>query len=81
MTYLVLFGVVVLAAVAFAVLSWWGGAIVLVGGILLAFYLAAARKENPEVGTVETGVKHDPGRTTSAQRGGAETANERVGQE
>jgi hypothetical protein len=80
MTYVALFVVAVLAVMAFLLLAWWGGAIVLVLGVAFVLYLAAARRENPSVGTIETGRREPTGRTRSGSAG-AETANERVGQD
>ena len=78
MLYVVVIAVIALAAVAFAVLSWWGGVIVLVAGILLAMYIAGARSQDRSVGTVETGARREPTGRPRSGSAGAETANERV---
>ena len=80
MTYVALFIVVVLAAVAFVFLSYGGAAVVLVLGLLLVLYLGAARKENPDVGAIQT-ARRDPTGTPRSSSAGADTANKRVGQE
>ena len=59
--------------------AWWGGLVVLIVGALATAYLVVARRENPEVGTMETARKEPTGTPRSASAG-AETANERVGQ-
>jgi hypothetical protein len=79
MLYLMLPLAAGIAIVAFLVASWWGGLIALALGALLIAYLVVARRENPEVGTIETARKEPTGTPRSASAG-AETANERVGQ-
>jgi hypothetical protein len=81
MLYAVVIGLIALAVFAFFVLSWWGGVIVLVGGVILAMYLAAARSQDRSVGTVETGARREPTGVPRSSSAGAETANERVGQD
>jgi hypothetical protein len=77
MTYVVGAIAVALAVVAFFILSWWGGAIVLVLGLAFALYIAAARKENPNVGTIQQ-ARREPTGVPRAASADAETANERV---
>jgi hypothetical protein len=81
MLYVVLIAAVTLAVVAFFVLSWWGGVIVLVGGALLAMYIIGARQQDRSVGTVETGSGREPTGVPRSGSAGAETANQRVGQD
>jgi hypothetical protein len=79
MLYLLLPLAAGIAIVLVLVGAWWGGVIVVVLGLALMAYLAAARRENPDVGTMETARKEPTG-TPRAGTAGAETANERVGQ-
>jgi uncharacterized membrane protein YgcG len=81
MLYFVLIVAVALAVVAFFVLSWWGGAVVLIAGILFAVYVSVARSQDRSVGTVETGARREPTGVPRSGSSGAETANERVGQD
>jgi len=79
MLYLLLPLVAGIAVVAVLLGAWWAGLVVLVIGLMLIAYLAVARRENPDVGTIETARKEPTGTPRSASAG-AETANERVGQ-
>ena len=69
-----------LAVIALLVLAWWGLPILIVAVIILAVFLLSSRKSGgPNAGTIERGRKEPTGTVRSAS-GGAETANERVGQ-
>jgi hypothetical protein len=81
MPYLVFFAAVALAVVAFFVLAWWGGVILLLAGAFLALYIAGARTQDRSVGTVETGARREPTGVPRSGSAGAETANQRVGQD
>jgi hypothetical protein len=81
MTYVLGLIVVVLAVVAAFVLTMWGGAIVLVIGLAVVAYLTIARRENPDVGTIETGGRREPTGVPRARTSDADTANRRVGQD
>ena len=59
--------------------AWWAGLVVLIIGGLALAYLAAARRQNPDIGTLET-ARREPTGTPRSGTSGAETANERVGQ-
>jgi phosphatidylglycerophosphate synthase len=72
---------VVLAVIALFVGAWWGVPILLVAALIAGFYVAAARKRDPSVGTIERGKRAEPtGAPRKATGGTGETANERVGQ-
>jgi hypothetical protein len=81
MTYVlgVVFGAIVI--VVFLVATWWGGiiALVVLGALLL--YMAIARREDRSVGTIERGRRREPTGRVRAGGSGAETANQRQGQE
>jgi hypothetical protein len=79
MLYLLLPLAAGIAIVLILVGVWWGALIALVIGGLLFAYLAAARRENPDIGTIET-ARREPTGTPRSASAGAETANERVGQ-
>ena len=81
MLYGVAIAVVALAVVAFLVFAWWGGVIVLVAGVLFALYVAVARSQDRSVGTIETGARREPTGVPRSGSSGAETANQRVGQD
>jgi len=72
---------VVLAAIAFLILSYWGAAIVLVLGIAFAIYAAVARGQDRSVATIERGARREPTGVPRSGSADAETANERVGQD
>jgi hypothetical protein len=73
--------VAALAILAFFVLAWWGLPIAAVLGLLAALYIAQSRKSaGPGAGTIETGRRQEPSGMPRKSSGGAETANERVGQ-
>ena len=73
--------VAALAILAFFILAWWGLPIALVLGVLAAIYIAQSRKSaGPRAGTIETGRRQEPTGMPRKSSGGAETANERVGQ-
>jgi hypothetical protein len=81
MTYVLGAVFAAIVIVLFFVASWWGGIIglVVLGALLL--YIAVARKENPDVGTIERGRRREPTGTVRSGSSGAETANQRQGQE
>jgi hypothetical protein len=80
MTWIISIIVAVLAAAAFILLAWWGLPILLVLGALFAVYAFASRRSGgPEAATIERG-RTEPTGTVRKASGGAETANERVGQ-
>jgi hypothetical protein len=69
-----------LGVVALFVLAWWGIPILALAGVLLLVHVLSSRKsEGPRAGTIERGRKEPTG-TPRKGSGGAETANERVGQ-
>jgi hypothetical protein len=70
-----------IVVVAFLVTAWWGGIIALVVLGALMLYIFAARRENPSVGTIERGRRREPTGRVRTGSAGAETANERQGQE
>ena len=72
--------VVIIAVVALFIGAWWGAPIALVLGVVAALYMARARKEDASVGTIESGRRNEPTGVPRKCSGGAETANERVGQ-
>jgi fatty acid desaturase len=70
----------ILAAVAFAVVSVWAFFIVIpVAIILIAYVLLARRSDDPHAGTIER-ARTEPSGTVHNAQPGAGTANERVGQ-
>jgi hypothetical protein len=72
---------VALGVVALFVFAWWGIPILLVAGVLLLVHVMSSRKsEGPSAGTIERGRRTEPTGTPRKGSGGAETANERVGQ-
>ena len=71
---------IIIAAVAFAVLSVWAFFIVIpVALLLLGYVLLARRSDDPHAGTIER-ARNEPSGTVHQARAGAGTANERVGQ-
>jgi hypothetical protein len=79
MTYILAFVAVSLAVVFLFIGAWWGSVIAVIGGAIVLAYIAIARRENPEVGTIESG-RREPTGTPRKATADAETANERVGQ-
>jgi hypothetical protein len=72
---------VAVAAVLFLILSWWGLPIALVLGVLAVVYVVQSRKSaGPDAGKIEKGRRREPTGEPRKASGGAETANERVGQ-
>ena len=76
---LVLFAAIV--AAAFWIGGWGGGivALIVLGAALI--YIAVARRKDPTVGTIERGRRREPSGRVRSGHSGAETANERTGQE
>ena len=71
---------VVLGVIAVVIFGVWGFPFTLIlAGVVLA-YLVSARKRDGSVATVERGRPQDPTGMPRKSPGGAETANERVGQ-
>jgi hypothetical protein len=70
-----------LGVVALLIFAWWGIPILIVAGVLIAVHVISSRNsEGPRAGTIERGRRHEPTGTPRKASGGAETANERVGQ-
>jgi hypothetical protein len=70
-----------LAILAFFILAWWGLPIAAVLGLVAGLYIAQSRKTaGPDAGTIERGRRREPTGVPRKSSGGAETANERVGQ-
>jgi hypothetical protein len=70
-----------LGVVALFVLAWWGLPILAVAAVLVLIHIMASRNsEGPSAGTIESGRRTEPTGTPRKGSGGAETANERVGQ-
>jgi hypothetical protein len=67
--------------IVFLVATWWGGIIALIVLGALMLYIAVARRENPSVGTIERGRRREPSGRVRSGGAGAETANQRQGQE
>ena len=80
MLYLLLPMILGIAIVAVILGAWWAGLVVLVIGLLALAYVATARRKDPSIGTIETARKEPTG-TPRSSSAGAETANERVGQD
>jgi hypothetical protein len=81
MTWFLGFVVTAIAVFAFLLLAWWGLPIAVVLGALVLLYVLQSRKSaGPDAGTIETGRRTEPTGTPRKASGGAETANERVGQ-
>jgi hypothetical protein len=81
MTWIIGIVLAVVAIFAFVVLAWWGLPIAAVLGVLALVYVLQSRKSRgPAAGTIETGRRTEPTGTPRKAAGGAETANERVGQ-
>ena len=74
-----LFGLV-LSVISFFVFGIWGFPVVLLTVLVIVGYLAAAKKENPELGTVERARGPEPTGQPRMSHGSAETANQRQGQ-
>ena len=75
------FLLVALGVVALFVLAWWGLPLLLIAGVLLLMHVMASRKSGgPDAGAIERGRRKEPTGTPRKASGGAETANERVGQ-
>jgi hypothetical protein len=81
MTYALgaLFAAIVI--VLFLVATWWGGILALVVLGALFLYILVARRQDPSVGTIERGRRREPTGTVRTGSSGAETANQRQGQE
>jgi hypothetical protein len=63
------------------VLAWWGLPFLALAGVLLLVHVMGSRKsEGPQAGTIERGRRTEPTGTPRKGSGGADTANERVGQ-
>jgi hypothetical protein len=70
-----------LGVVALFILAWWGLPILAVAAVLALIHVMGSRKsEGPQAGTIERGRRTEPTGTPRKASGGAETANERVGQ-
>lgn len=69
-----------LAIAAAAFWTVWGIPIAIVAVLLLVAIFVRARQKDPTLGTWERGRGVEPTGTPRKARGGAETANERVGQ-
>jgi hypothetical protein len=70
-----------LGVVALLIFAWWGLPILALAGVLLLIHVMSSRKsEGPSAGTIERGRRTEPTGTPRKGSGGAETANERVGQ-
>lgn len=70
-----------LGVVALFVLAWWGLPILAVAAALALVHVMSTRKTaGPDAGTIERGRRTEPTGTPRKASGGAETANERVGQ-
>ena len=77
------FGVIVIAVLAVlsvALLGIWGLPFSLLIGAAFLAYLVVARQRNGAVGTIERGAPIEPTGMPRKSPGGAETANERMGQ-
>jgi hypothetical protein len=71
----------ILGVGALFVVAWWGIPILAAAGLLMLIQVAAARKRKGSlVGTVERSRRPEPTGAPRKASGGAETANERVGQ-
>ena len=70
-----------LAIVALLIGIWWGAVILVIAAVGFFAYMTVARKEGEPVGTIERGRRAEPTGTPSSSSAGAETANERVGQD
>ncbi len=71
---------VVLGAIAIVVFGVWGFPFTLVIAAVAIAYVVSARKRNGSVATVERGRTQEPTGMPRKAPGGAETANERIGQ-
>jgi hypothetical protein len=70
-----------LGVVALFVLAWWGLPLLLIAGVLVLLHVMASRKTaGPNAGAIERGRRTEPTGTPRKASGGADTANERVGQ-
>jgi hypothetical protein len=71
----------VIGAALLFVVAWAGLPVVLIGAVLVVLHITASRRSGgPKAGTIESGRTEPTGQVRTA-RGGAQTANERVGQE
>ena len=81
MTWIIGLVLAVVAVFAVLLLAWWGLPIIAVIAVLAVVYVIQSRKSaGPAAGTIETGRRTEPTGTPRKAAGGAETANERVGQ-
>jgi hypothetical protein len=70
-----------LGVISLFVLAWWGLPILAVAAVLALLHIMSSRKSaGPDAGTIERGRRTEPTGTPRKGDGGAETANERVGQ-
>ncbi|CAA9470759.1 MAG: hypothetical protein AVDCRST_MAG30-89 [uncultured Solirubrobacteraceae bacterium] len=70
----------VLSALSVAFFSVWGLPVVLLSVLVIAGYLAVARKEGAPVVSMERAKPKEPTGMPRSAGGGAETANQRQGQ-
>ena len=79
---LLIIGIVlaVLGVVMFFIAAWLGVPIMAIGALLAGLHIAASRRSGgPQAGTIERGRTEPTGQVRKSS-GGAQTANERVGQ-
>jgi hypothetical protein len=70
-----------LAIVALLIGIWWGAVILVLAAIGFFAYVTLARKSGEPVGAIERGRRREPTGVPRSSSAGAETANERVGQD
>jgi hypothetical protein len=70
---------VAIGVVALIIFAWWGLPILAAAAVLAAISILAARKSDTAT-TIERGRPPEPTGTPRKGSGGAETANDRVGQ-
>ena len=70
----------IIAVAAILLLAQWGLVIAVIAAVVGGLYVMLARRKDPSVGTVESGRPTEPTGMPRKATGGAETANERVGQ-
>ena len=75
-----LLAALLIRAASFAFFGIWGVPVLVLSVLGFAIYLAAAKKENAALGTIEKNRGPEPTGRPRMATGSAETANERQGQ-
>jgi hypothetical protein len=80
MTWIIGLVLAVIVIVAFLLFAWWGIPFLIAGAVVFGLIALAGARKAEQAEPEEPIRQTEPTGTTGAARGGAETANERVGQ-